>query len=169
MTKCICHDKRFIGIVWAFMRIWLGYTWLKAGIGKIQNPAWFGSEAGTAISGFFRGALAKSVGDNPAVRSWYASFLENVALPNAQVFSHLIVVAEILIGISLILGLFTILGLLAGGFMNLNFLLAGSSGLNPIMITFVFILIYVGTSSYYYGLDRWVLPWLKQRSKTKHA
>lgn len=167
MSKCICSDKRFTGLIWAFLRIWLGYTWIKAGIGKIQNPAWFGTEAGTAISGFFRGALAKAVGDNPAVRSWYAYFIEHIALPNAEFFSYLIVFAEILIGISLILGLFSILGLLAGGFMNLNFMLAGSTGLNPIMITVVFILIYIGVDRYYYGLDRWVITYLKQMMKSK--
>ncbi len=167
MGKCICKDVRFMGILWAIIRIWLGYTWIKAGISKIQNPAWFGSDAGTAISGFFRGALAKATGDNPMVQEWYASFLENVALPNAQAFSYLIVFAEILVGLSLLFGLFTIIGLLAGGFMNLNFLLAGSGSMNPVMITLTFILIYVGYGSYYYGLDRWVLPWLKLKFKRK--
>ena len=39
-------------IVWTILRVWLGYKWLTAGVQKLTNPAWVGSEAGTAIQGF---------------------------------------------------------------------------------------------------------------------
>jgi len=149
-------DKRISSILWTILRIWLGYTWLQAGIVKTQNSVWFGSEAGTAITGFLNGAIAKATGEHPAVQQWFASFLSHVALPNAVFFSYLVVVGEILVGIGLITGTFTVLSLLVSAFMNLNYMLAGSSGLNPNMLVIAFILLCVHDGAYYYGLDRWL-------------
>ena len=65
------------------IRLSLGYAWRSAGWGKLTNPAgaWVGVTAGTAISGFLKGALAKTTGDHPDVSGWYATFLQQVALP----------------------------------------------------------------------------------------
>ncbi|MBI2004888.1 hypothetical protein HYS79_01850 [Patescibacteria group bacterium] len=32
---------------WLLVRLYLGWGWLTAGWGKVQNPAWVGSDAGT--------------------------------------------------------------------------------------------------------------------------
>ena len=74
---------------------------------RLNNPAWFGPTAGGAITGFVKGALAKTAGDHPDVQAWYAAFLQNVVLPNAQFWSYLVTIGEILVGIALILGIFT--------------------------------------------------------------
>lgn len=34
--------------IWLFVHLYLGYTWLNSGIGKLTNPAWM--ESGTALS-----------------------------------------------------------------------------------------------------------------------
>ena len=62
--------------LWFALRVYLGWTWLEAGLGKISNPAWTGSKAGSAVAGFAQGALAKTEGAHPDVQIWYSWFLE---------------------------------------------------------------------------------------------
>jgi DoxX. len=155
------RDKRF-AILWTILRVWLGYEWISAGIEKISNPAWVGSKAGVAVTGFLKGALAKATGDHPLVQGWYANFVQSVALPNAKVFSYLVAYGEVLVGISLILGALTIVGLLAGAFMNLNYMLAGTTSTNPNLYTAAILLMATGANAYVFGLDRFILPRLSK-------
>jgi thiosulfate dehydrogenase (quinone) large subunit len=141
--------------IWTVIRVWLGIEWLKAGWGKATSEF----DAG----GFIKGAIAKATGEHPAVQGWYAAFLEDFALPNAELFSFLVAWGEVLVGIGLILGAATIPALLAGAFMNLNFLLAGTTSTNPILYTLAVILLFAGTGAYHFGLDRWMVPYLKNR------
>lgn len=67
-----------------------------------------------------------------------------------------------LVGVGLIIGFMTIPALLAGAFMNLNFLLAGTVSTNPILYTAAIILLFAGRGAYYWGADHWVIPYLKQ-------
>lgn len=157
----IFRDKRF-AIIWTILRIWLGYEWISAGIEKISNPAWVGSKAGVAVTGFLKGALAKATGDHPLVQGWYANFIQSFALPNAKIFSYLVAYGEVLVGISLILGVLTIVGLLAGAFMNLNYMLAGTTSTNPNLYTAAILLMAAGTNAYLFGLDRIILPKLSK-------
>src|SRR3989344_6489323 len=92
---------------WLIIRLYVGYVWLMAGYEKFSNPAWVGDSAGMAIKGFFVGALAKATGQYPQVSSWYASFITDFAMPNAVLFSYVITFGEILVGLGLIVGLFT--------------------------------------------------------------
>lgn len=162
----IFSDKRIISILWAVLRIWLGIQWLQAGWHKLLSPKWVGGEAGVGISGFFKGAIAKATGDHPTVQGWYAGFLENVALPTAPVFSYVITFGELLVGLGLIFGTLTTIALFAGAFMNLNFMLAGTTSTNPILYTLAIILLVIGANVYYYGLDNWfVLAYMKKLCK----
>ena len=158
----IFNNKYFV-VVWTILRVWLGYQWIEPAIEKLKDPTWVGSQAGTAITGFLKGAVAKSTGDHPSVQWWYAGFVENVALPNAKVFSYLVAYGELLVGISLILGAFTIAGLLGGAFMNLNYLLAGTTSTNPILYTVAIILMAAGASSYKIGLDKLIISYWKKK------
>ncbi|GKU24552.1 DoxX family membrane protein [Clostridium folliculivorans] len=155
--------NKYFTIVWTILRVWLGIQWIVPAIEKLKDPTWVGSKSGVAITGFLKGAVAKSTGEHPAVQGWYAAFVQNVALPNAQVFSYLVPVGELLVGVSLILGAATIIGLFAGAFMNLNYLLAGTTSTNPILYTVAIILIAVGANAYLIGLDRFIVPYVKQK------
>ncbi|BAS29390.1 DoxX family membrane protein [Limnochorda pilosa] len=148
-------------ILFTLLRVYVGYTWLEAGLHKAGDPNWFGANAGVAISGFFKGVLAKASGDHPAVQGWYASFIDNVAVPNATFFSYLIVLGEILVGIALIVGVFTAFAALMGAVMNLNFLLAGSTSSNPVLFTLEILILWAGVAAGYYGLDYFVRPLLQ--------
>ena len=144
--------------IWIIPRLYVGWTWLKAGWGKLTNPAWVGSEAGTALSGFINGALAKTTGPHPDVQSWYASFLQNAVLGNAGTWSYVISFGETLVGLGLILGAFTGIAAFFGTFMNLNYLLSGSISTNPILLIVSILLILAWKTAGWWGLDRWLLP-----------
>lgn len=90
------QDKR-ISILLAMLRVYVGYTWLVAGWGKIAGGKF-------DTSGFLQGAVAKATGDHPAVQGWWAVFLKNVAIPNVDVLNILVPYGELLVGIGLLIG-----------------------------------------------------------------
>jgi thiosulfate dehydrogenase (quinone) large subunit len=161
MRKHINGTK--IAIVWTILRIWLGLQWIEAGIYKIRS--------GFEVSGFLQGAIANARGDHPTVQGWYAGFLEGFALPNIEFFNILIPWGEFLVGLGLILGLATIPALIAGAFMNINFIMAGVGLSSPDSKFFAvaMILLFIGKGRYYYGLDRFVIPYIKKYISTKRS
>jgi thiosulfate dehydrogenase (quinone) large subunit len=149
-------NRRVFAIVLSILRIWLGLQWLNAGYSKLKSDF--------DASGFLQGAIAGASGENPKVQGWYASFLEGAALPNIELFNILIPWGELLVGLGLILGLATIPALLAGAFMNANFILSGVgfSSLDSKLFVLAMILLFIGKVRYYYGLDRFVIPSIKK-------
>ena len=67
---------------------------------------------------------------------------------------------ELLIGIALILGAFTGIAAFMGGFMNWNFMMAGSASVNPVFFVIAVGLILAWKVSGYIGVDYFLLPWL---------
>jgi thiosulfate dehydrogenase (quinone) large subunit len=144
-----------MAMIWTVLRIWLGIQWLEAGVHKVTG--------GFDATGFVHGAIGKAGGDHLVVQGWYANFLEAFALPNIGLFNILIPFGEVLVGVGLIIGAATIPALVAGAFMNLNFLLAGTTSTNPVLYTVAILLMVANTAAYYYGADRILVPYLKQR------
>lgn len=161
IARFLFADTR-LAPLWTIIRLYLGYEWLVAGWGKLTNPAgvWVGAKAGTAVAGFITGALEKTGGDHPDVTGWYAAFLQQVALPNAVVFSYLVTFGEILVGVALILGLLTGIAAFFGGFMNASYLFAGTVSTNPVLLLLAIFVILAWRVAGYWGLDRWALPLL---------
>ncbi|HJV47608.1 MAG TPA: DoxX family protein [Bacillota bacterium] len=139
--------------IWTLVRLWLGYEWLTGGIEKLTN--------GFDATGFLKGALKGATGEHPAVQGWYAAFLKGFALPNVELFNFIVPIGELLVGLGLIFGTFTTIALLAGAFMNLNFMLAGTTSTNPILYTLAVLLLFAGPVAYAWGVDRFMIPWLK--------
>ena len=75
--------------------------------------------------------MSQTGGAHANVQGWYAWFLQNIVLPNASVWSFVVAVGETLVGIALILGIFTGIAAFFGSFMNMSYLLAGSVSTNP--------------------------------------
>lgn len=167
MAQYIIEESRFsrffladtrMAWFWLIIRLYVGYEWLVAGWGKVNNPAWAGDEAGKALTGFIQGALSKTGGVHPDVQWWYAWFLNNAVMPNVEVWSYLVAYGELLVGIALIVGFLVGISAFFGVFMNLNFMLAGTVSANPIYYTLGIGLILAWRIAGYYGLDRFVLP-----------
>lgn len=146
-------------VIWLIIRLYVGYAWIGAGWHKVTNEVWVGDKAGTAITGFVKGALAKAEGGKD-VTGWYASFLENVVLPNAEVFSYFVAFGELLVGLGLILGLLTGIAAFFGALMNATFLFAGTLSSNPVLFILATWLVLAWKVAGWYGLDRWALPYL---------
>ncbi|MGE5379848.1 MAG: DoxX family protein [Methylocystaceae bacterium] len=146
-------------ILWTILRVYLGYNWFTSGMGKVfgeGSAVWVGSKAGVAVTGFLKGALAKTAGPHPDVQPWYAWFINHVALPNAKLFSYMVAFGELLVGIALILGLFTTIALIAGLLMNFNYLFAGTVSANPMFVLEELILLWAGSAAFYWALDRFI-------------
>jgi thiosulfate dehydrogenase [quinone] large subunit len=161
IARLLFADPR-LAPLWTILRLYLGYEWLTAGWGKLTNPAgvWVGAKAGAAVSGFIQGALAKTGGDHPDVSGWYGIFLQQIALPNAVLFSYLVTFGEILVGVALILGLLTGVAAFFGGFMNASYLFAGTVSTNPLLLLLALGIALAWRTAGYWGLDRWALPML---------
>jgi thiosulfate dehydrogenase (quinone) large subunit len=156
-TQALFNQVRW-SWVWLILRVWVGWHWLESGWGKLHNAAWTGASAGGALSGFVNGALTKTGGAHPDVQAWYAWFLQHVVLPNATPWSYLVSWGEFLVGVALILGIFTGIAAIFGSFMNLNYLLAGTVSINPILFVPAIFIIMAWKTAGWWGLDRWLLP-----------
>jgi hypothetical protein len=69
----------------------------------------------------FVGYVSSNLNGNPL--PWFVSFAQNMLLPNWQVVAKLQFLAETLVGISLLLGVLTVLGGLVGVFLQVNIFL----------------------------------------------
>ncbi|MBO8140834.1 MAG: DoxX family membrane protein [Firmicutes bacterium] len=144
--------------LWTVLRIYLGWVWFRSGWGKVGNPAWM--ETGQALRGYWTSAIQVEP-RAPIAYDWYRSFIEFL-LEGGHYgwFAKLVVIGEILVGIALILGAFTGIAAFWGGFMNFNFMMAGTASTNPLLYTISILLMLAWKVAGYYGLDRWLLPWL---------
>ncbi len=160
--------------LWLVIRLYVGYEWLLAGWDKIVNPSWVGPQAGTALRGFLNNAMSLTSGAHPAVQPWYAAFIKTVILPGVDFWSYVVAFSETLVGLGLILGIFTGIAALFGFFMNMNYLLAGSVSTNPVLLFLSIFIILAWKTAGWWGLDRWVLvdlgtPWSPGLALQKNA
>lgn len=157
ITKFL-YASKWMAPVYLIIRVYVGWAWLTAGWGKVTNPAWVGSNAGAAVTGYLNGAVARSQGEGASVTVWYAWMIENLFLPMAPLMSYLVAFGEVIIGVALILGLLTGAAAFFGGLMNVAFLFAGTLSTNPLLFVLATWLVLAWRVAGYYGLDRWVLP-----------
>lgn len=138
------------------LRLYLGYSWMTAGFHKLTG--------GFDATGFLNGAVAKPVTgpDEGPVYGWYVNFLESFAIPNADLFNFIIPLGEFMVGLGLILGCLTTAAMFFGLVMNFSFVLAGTVSHNPTDIFLGAIILFAGMNAGYYGLDRWVIPFLRK-------
>ena len=159
LSALLFADTR-ISVLWLLLRLYVGYQWLAAGWEKAQSSTWVGSKAGIALGGFITSALSKSTGSHPDVQGWYATFLQAFVVHNAVLFSYVITYGELLVGLALILGIFTGIAAFFGAYMNMNYLLAGTVSINPILFVFELLLILAWRIAGWWGIDRFLLPLL---------
>ncbi len=157
IARVLFGDVRWAWL-WLILRLYVGWEWLNAGWGKVTNPAWTGAKAGTAMSGFVQGALSKATGEHPNVQGWYAAFLQGAVLAHPALWSYLISYGELLVGLALILGIFTGVAAFFGSFMNMNYLLAGAVSTNPVLFAIATWLVLAWKTAGWWGVDRWLLP-----------
>jgi thiosulfate dehydrogenase [quinone] large subunit len=67
-------------------------------------------------------------------------------------------IGEFVVGVVLILGLFVGIAVFAGGFMNWNYIMAGTASTNPLLFVAAILPVLAWKTAGYYGLDRFLLP-----------
>jgi thiosulfate dehydrogenase [quinone] large subunit len=98
-------------------------------------------------------------GSAPITFDWYRGFLQILIDNHAQGwFAWLIVLGELTVGIALLAGALVGVAAFFGVVMNMSYLLAGSTSVNPIMFAFAVGLMLAWRVAGHYGLDRWLLP-----------
>lgn len=134
---------------------------MTSGLGKLSNPAW--TQTGAALKGFWERAVAVPAAPaRPAIAfDWYRTIIQTLLDGGHFIwFAKLVTAAELLIGVALILGLFTGIAAFFGGFMNWNFMMAGTASINPLLFVLAILLILAWKAAGWWGLDRWALPLL---------
>jgi thiosulfate dehydrogenase (quinone) large subunit len=153
--------------IWLVVRVWLGYEWLHAAFEKLHTATarqvWWST--GTALKGFAAGAVTASrQPEHPQVAyGWWVHFLHWVS-SNAGWITRVVVVGELVVGVALILGLFTGIAAFCGLVLNFSFVFSGSAGVNPAFIVAGLLLVLAWRNAGWIGLDHFVLarlgtPW----------
>lgn len=161
-TRFLFQNSR-AGAFWLPIRLVLGVAWLDAGLHKLSDPAWVGSEAGTALRSYWERAvsLPEAPARPPITFEWYRDFITGLLNAGAEDWmTYLIAFGEAAIGVGLILGALTGFAAFFGALMNMTFLLAGSASTNPVLFIMAIGLILAWRVAGYYGIDRFLLPLL---------
>lgn len=95
------------------LRVYVGLFWLSHGVPKFLNASSF-----MPPGGFMSGMIAHAASTQTG---FYHDFLVNVVTPNITLFAEMTRLGEVLVGCSLLLGVFTRLGGLVGCFLALNY------------------------------------------------
>ena len=132
--------------------------WIESSSHKVFDPAWV--TTGDALKQFWLSALKtdpKPVIDVP----WYRDIIQY--LVNAQAytwFGKVIAYGELIVGIALILGIFTGLAAFGGAAMNWNYVMAGSASLNGLLLAIELLLMLAWKTAGWVGLDRFILTYI---------
>lgn len=168
IAKTLFNDTRMAWL-WLILRVWLAAKWIDAASHKIDNPAWV--ETGDALKGFWSGIVQIPAEGRPPISfDWYRSFIQFMLDSEAYTwFSPLVVYGEYVVGIALLLGVFTGIAAFFGAFMNWNFMMAGSASSNPMLFVVAIGLLLAWKISGYYGLDYFLLrrigtPWRTKKT-----
>ena len=157
MMNHFIRENRWAAGVLTFLRIYLGWSWLTSGWGKITGE-------GFDAAGYLNGAIANPVISHTgeAIYPTYTAFIKGLVLPNVEVINVLIPWGEVLVGIGLLLGCFTTVAVFFGLLMNFMFMFAGTISTNPLMILIGVIVLAAGANAGRFGADYYVLPYLRK-------
>jgi len=145
----------------AVLRVVVGAWFLKAVWTKVTLVYITGVVPYPAVSARFLAFQPKRVAefaaDNPI--AWYKDFLQDTVLHHASLFATLQTYGEVVVGLGLVLGLFTRLAAVIGLLLSLNYGLAtqwmsfGQQGFHLLLITSMIIFLVAGAGRVW-GLDK---------------
>ena len=171
LARFLFSDTRFAP-VWTVIRVLIGYSWLSAGWGKLNEAAWM--QTGTALQGYWANAVAIPATGHPAITfNWYRAFLQGMLDSGSYVwFAKLVACGEFLVGVALITGAFVGIAAFFAALMNWSYIMAGSTSSNPLLLIGAVVLILAWKTAGYYGLDFFLLPrlgtpWSRRRADGK--
>jgi len=137
------------GYLFAILRIYLGVILLITVYGKLTAPTPFSAE----MLGFINYVVKAHV--PPA---FYTSFLQSVVIPNAKLFSYLVMTGEVIAGLGLLTGTMTRLSSFIGMILFLNYMWAKggwfwSPNSEDAAVFFIALVLFLGKAGRYFGFD----------------
>ncbi len=164
IARFLFSDTR-MAVVWLLVRIYVGWAWLDAGWHKVLDA---GAKTNYMIDGagilafWKRIAVVPDAPSRPTITyDWYRGFIQFLIDNHWEGFmGKVIALGETAVGLGLIFGAFVGIAAVSGAFMNLNFMLAGSSSTNPVLLLLGFLLVLAWKTAGYIGLDRYLMPLL---------
>jgi thiosulfate dehydrogenase [quinone] large subunit len=154
------------GLFWLPIRLFLGFAWIEASWHKIDpsGPGGWITNGGSALAAYWQNAVKvpeAGAGRPPISFEWYRDFINFLLNGHHQTwFAWLVAFGEMAVGIGLVLGALVGVAAFFGALMNMSFLLAGSASTNPVLFTMAIGLMLGWKVAGYYGLDRYLLPFL---------
>src|ERR671922_964754 len=157
--------------IWiALLRMIVGAWFLKAVWTKLTVSFAWGIvpyiDVSSRFINFHPKRVAEFAAGNPV--EWYKRFLEEIVLPQAALFARLQAYGEVIVGISLLIGLCVALGALVGLFLTVNYGLAtqwmsfGQQGFHLLLITSMLVVL-LTRAGRVWGLDRLILATASSR------
>lgn len=164
VAKFLFGDTRIMAWFWLVVRVLIGLEWVNASSHKLSSDAWM--VTGEALKGFWTNAVAiPAQGRPPITYDWYRSFIQGMLDSGSYVwFAKLVAIGELAIGLGLIVGAFVGIAAFFGALMNWNFIMAGSTSSNPLLMVGALALVLAWKIAGYYGADYFLLrllgtPW----------
>ncbi|HEY8806290.1 MAG TPA: DoxX family protein [Candidatus Limnocylindria bacterium] len=162
LARLLFSDRR-LAPLWFIVRMYVGFSWLDAGWHKVIDT---GAKTnyiidGAGIYAFWQRIAATPVAPAKPVITydWYSTFIQFMVTNHWEgFFGKLIAFGEAAVGLGLIFGAFVGIAAVAGAFMNLNYMLAGTASTNPVLLLLGFLLVLAWKTAGYIGVDRYLLP-----------
>jgi thiosulfate dehydrogenase [quinone] large subunit len=152
----------YVALLWLPLRFYIGMAWLASGEHKLKDDAW---RTGEALRGYWTGAVGTAEQPGRAYYEWFQDFLQYMLDREWYTwFADLIAWGEFLVGAGLVVGALVGIAAFFGTFMNVSFLLAGSTSSNPVLFGLSILIVLGWKVAGFWGLDRWLLallgtPW----------
>jgi thiosulfate dehydrogenase (quinone) large subunit len=140
-------ESKIMAVGWTAMRVWLGIMWIQAGSAKLwgaENPAFLHNN-GAGVAGFASHGV-------PAY-SWWGSFLHNFVVPNSGWIAILVAVAEFMIGVALVSGLFTRVAAVGSLTLLFTYVMSGTASVCALYALFAIVILTFWRTSSWLGID----------------
>jgi thiosulfate dehydrogenase (quinone) large subunit len=166
------HPERWL----AGLRIAVGLWFLKSILTKLTVGFAWGVVPYPAVTARWGGFLPPRLAEYAEGNTFgaYRAFLEDVAIPNADVFAVLTAYGETTVGLGLVLGLLTPLAAAIGFLLMTAYFLAsfwqgpGAQGFHLLLMACMLVFAGAGAGRRG-GLDALLLTWLRRRGQTVRA
>lgn len=158
VTTLLFRDTR-MSLLWLVARVYVGWHWLDEGREKVTSPAWM--DEGLVLRASWERAIAVPGQDNWVVPDAWSRAVVRFMLDNGWYgwCGKLIAVGEVVVGLALILGLFTGLAAFFGVLQTSQVLVVdGAVSTTPLVLGLALLLMVAWKTAGFIGLDAFVLP-----------